>query len=108
MLATIMTFRKDLLQSESCVINPNRPLSIKVYPNPASRSVTVDFVTNRKGRVEIELVDVAGKLILKTQAASEIGNNQFPINISKIAEGAYFLKMTDGQTVSVQRLVIVK
>ena len=79
-----------------------------IYPNPASRSVTVDFNTNRKGRVEIELVDVTGKSILKTQAASEIGTNQFPINVSKVAEGTYFLKMTDGQTVSVQRLVIVK
>ncbi len=79
-----------------------------IYPNPASRSVTVDFVTNRKGRVEIELVDVTGKIILKTQTASDIGTNLFPVNVSKIAEGTYFLKMTDGQTVSVQRLVIVK
>ena len=79
-----------------------------IYPNPANRSVTIDFATNRKGRVEIELVDVTGKSILKTQAASDIGTNQFPVNVSKIAEGTYFLKMTDGQTVSVQRLVIVK
>ena len=79
-----------------------------IYPNPASRSVTVDFATNRKGRVEMELVDVTGKVLLRTQAASEIGTNLFPVNVSKIAEGTYFLKMTDGQTVSVQRLVIVK
>jgi hypothetical protein len=79
-----------------------------IYPNPANRLVNVDFDTNRKGRVEIELVDVAGKQILKTHAASEMGHNQFSINISKVAEGTYFLKMTDGQTVSVQRLVVVK
>lgn len=79
-----------------------------IYPNPASRSVTIDFDTNRKGRVEIELVDVTGKLMLKTHAASDIGINQFPINVSKVAEGTYFLKMTDGVTVSVQRLVVVK
>ena len=79
-----------------------------IYPNPASRSVTIDLATNRKGRVEIELVDAVGKSILKTQVPSDIGTNQFPLNISKVAEGTYFLKMTDGQTVSIQKLLIVK
>jgi photosystem II stability/assembly factor-like uncharacterized protein len=79
-----------------------------IYPNPTNRVVTVDFETARKGLVRIELVDVVGKVLLTSQAASEIGGNQYPINVAKIAEGTYFLKMTDGQTVSVQRLVVVK
>jgi hypothetical protein len=77
-----------------------------IYPNPASRLVYVDFETSRKGRVTIELVDAAGKVLLKTQTNSEIGANHYPIHVSKITEGAYFLKMTDGVTVSVQSIVI--
>jgi photosystem II stability/assembly factor-like uncharacterized protein len=86
------------------------PLSdqFSIYPNPTTRFVNVDFETNRKSRVQIELVDVVGKVLLTTQVAAEIGSNHYPINVSKIVEGTYFLKMTDGQTVSVQRLVIVK
>lgn len=77
-----------------------------IYPNPASRVVNIDFETSRKGRVELELCDAFGKLLLKTQVVSDIGLNKFPLNISKITEGTYFLKMTDGQTVSVQKLVV--
>jgi photosystem II stability/assembly factor-like uncharacterized protein len=79
-----------------------------IYPNPTNRLVNVDFETNHKGRVTIELLDMVGKVLLKTQFASDIGTNQYPINVAKFAEGAYILKMTDGLTVSVQRLVIAK
>jgi Secretion system C-terminal sorting domain len=82
--------------------------NFSIYPNPTNRLVNVDFETNHKGRVTIELLDMVGKVLFKTQVASEIGTNQYPIPVAKFADGAYILKMTDGLTVSVQRLVIAK
>ena len=79
-----------------------------IYPNPTSRLVTIDFESDKDNKVSVELLDVYGKVILKNKFTSTSGQNQFPLDVSKVNSGIYFLKMTNGQTISIQKLEVVK
>lgn len=62
------------------------PASVKVYPNPAQRLVTIDAPV----KVNISLLDVTGRIILKLDDAKQIDISLFP-------EGAYTLQVADQQ-----------
>jgi hypothetical protein len=68
--------------------------SIKLYPNPASDEITVEWDTENPVS-SIELFDVYGKLI----ATADILNlsQQTRINVSSLASGMYFVRVTTEQ-----------
>ena len=67
--------------------------SINVYPNPANESITISLSNLEKG-ARFEMYDITGKLCLKSQLVKE----QNQIDISKLEEGLYLLKINNGIT----------
>ena len=67
--------------------------SINVYPNPANESITILLPSLEKG-ARFEMYDITGKLCLKSQLVKE----QNQIDISKLEEGLYLLKINNGIT----------
>jgi hypothetical protein len=62
--------------------------AIKLYPNPASSRVFVDYsVNNQLYKGEIQIVDLSGRLIKNL----EVNDNHFDIDISKLEKGYYFI-----------------
>jgi hypothetical protein len=93
MLATIMTFRKDLLQSESCMINPNRPFSIKVFPNPTNLNLNIDYtLDNANGELNIRVFDIIGKTVFKQTL--DAFKAPLSINVSNLPKGMYIVSIT--------------
>ena len=66
-------------------INTSKPFAIKVYPNPATNTLTINLSSFIKNET-IEITDVLGKQIYK-QSLSGINTI---IDISKWSEGVYF------------------
>ena len=42
-----------------------------VYPNPASTSLTIELTINNKGIVPLEIYNIVGELVLKTDIQSQ-------------------------------------
>ncbi len=70
--------------------------NICVYPNPATTEIKVDlpFINN----YTLEIIDTYGTLVLKTQ-------NQNTLNISKLKNGIYFLRLTSANITYTQKII---
>ncbi len=90
-------FQQSFYTITSVEENPNTAFSVVIYPNPASsfiniRAESLELRTGqeRLRKMNFELLDIAGKLIL-----SEIFQNNVQINISEYTNSAYILHVYD-------------
>lgn len=91
--------------------NPN-PLAAKtemniskVYPNPTSAELNVEFTTVKDNDVNIKLYDLSGKLLIEQNKFMTAGDQKVILNTAKLAGGIYMLQVSDG-TKTVNQQVI--
>lgn len=77
--------------------------AVEVYPNPTTGMVTLNFkdINNKAGLVQI--FDVTGKLAMQ-EPVSVTGDAQKSMNLSNLADGVYFVKITLGDGVAMRKL----
>lgn len=63
--------------------------SIKMYPNPSSKIVTIELPVN--ANYNINIIDIAGKMVMQQNASG--GTNQ--LNISSLTSGTYLVEVID-------------
>ncbi len=80
------------------IINENE---LTIYPNPASNTFTIT-TSNFVNSFTLEIVDIQGK---KMHTQSITSANEV-INISNLSSGIYFCKITNGDEVRTQKLII--
>lgn len=84
----------------------NNPTLIGIYPNPASKQITVLFDANKKD-YSIELYNSAGQKVL-TQTGKQ-GNafiGSASLNTSALANGIYLVKVKNGEGVSMGKVMV--
>ncbi len=83
----------------------------KVYPNPATTQVKVDFSLSKRSTVSLQLFDVMGNLIQTlSDETLNTGSHHYLIDSSKLnlAKGVYTIRLTSAETNSKKRIVFVK
>jgi hypothetical protein len=80
-------------------------LTAKAYPNPAKDVLTVAIEVETKSDVTIELKDILGRTIWQSKAENTEGSLSLPIPLTDIANGTYFLKVSNGLTTIQQKIV---
>jgi hypothetical protein len=73
--------------------------SIRVYPNPTSGDFTVEM--NSGLDKTIEVTDLTGRVILSGSTVE----NTFNVNISELAGGLYYVKVTSGNAIDVIKII---
>lgn len=76
------------------------PLNWNVYPNPAAEFVTIR-VEELTTDLTIDLLDVTGKIVVSKQVTSY----QDQLDLTSFNSGVYFLKLKNGITSGVRRIV---
>ncbi|MDR3024847.1 PQQ-dependent sugar dehydrogenase [Chryseobacterium sp.] len=76
--------------------------TIKVYPNPASKEIFIDGITDKKATLEI--ISAEGRKVLE---ADKIYNGK-GINISGIPAGVYYINLKSGELKSYSQKLIIK
>ncbi|MDD4149818.1 MAG: T9SS type A sorting domain-containing protein [Bacteroidales bacterium] len=61
--------------------------NLSVFPNPASKMITIEFPSSSAENKTIEILDPYGKVVSSTQSSSSI----VEINISEFSNGIYFV-----------------
>jgi hypothetical protein len=92
MKVTVTTAGCRLLNPESTPLIENT--DIKVFPNPTSSNISVQFTTINVGTC-ILLYDVNGKLV-KEESNIKENNLKVDFDISSFAKGIYFIKVVEG------------
>ena len=85
------------------------PLLFHLFPNPARDLVKLEWspIENTDGKMEIVLLNVDGKQILKRQVAAETGS--FQIETSALLPGIYLFKVKiDGKNTFSEKLILIK
>ena len=77
---------------------------VKMYPNPASGNVSIDFGTTLNEDVRILVMDVFGRV--KTNAVYDGGRQVYDTDVSKLAAGIYYVMVRAGEDIQTQKLVI--
>jgi len=78
-----------------------------LYPNPASSYVRLAFSLESSDKLNIQIVDVTGKVVLTVASTTYAsGMNNIDINTSTLKSGVYFVNMNSEKSFFTQRLVI--
>ncbi|MFO7575808.1 MAG: T9SS type A sorting domain-containing protein [Bacteroidales bacterium] len=79
------------------------PVSIKVYPNPASEFVKIEFEQPVDSDIRMFILDFRGKVV-ETDIIGP-GTYFFEVNLQNLSSGIYFLRLQKGKFVNVYRVV---
>jgi hypothetical protein len=66
---------------------------IKIFPNPASDYVEIDFFTSQKGKVKVSFYDVSGRMVFYKESFCNGVDLIEKIPVNQFASGSYALKI---------------
>ena len=68
-----------------------------VFPNPTSGKISIQVGVTKNTVINAEVLDAAGKLVMKQTLNFNASENTQNINISNLANGLYFIKLTNSE-----------
>ncbi len=97
-------FRLDILDWPTGYENFENLVGVNMFPNPAEGMVTLEISGNKDADVEVAVMDITGKEVLRQSYLTTAGAIQF--DMGSHVSGMYFVKLNvDGNEV-VKKLVI--
>jgi hypothetical protein len=81
-------------------------LDIKVYPNPTTDILNIQFNSETTQAVDFELFNVVGQLVHSYQLAGKMGSHQLFLRTGAFPKGLYSLRIKQGSLVVVEKVVI--
>jgi lysyl endopeptidase len=80
--------------------------ALEAWPNPANEMLQVRYDAPVSGRVTVQLVDMTGRTVLRTETAVLGGNNALELQTGHLPAGHYLLQVMDGQGLGQRHLHI--
>ncbi|HEY6160000.1 MAG TPA: T9SS type A sorting domain-containing protein [Bacteroidia bacterium] len=80
---------------------------LNVFPNPATDKVIVRGGAIVQQELNLQLLDITGKVI-RNETLSANGRWVHEMSVSNLAEGIYFIRLTDGSGSKVKRIAVVR
>lgn len=87
-------FDSNFVYSNIIAIKNTGLESLKLYPNPAGNTVYLDVVAAANATAQIYFTDMQGKPVIMLQPFLTKGDNLQQVQISNLAPGTYFVKLT--------------
>ena len=79
----------------SNLLEINKDGYLKIYPNPSSGILNIEFPKNKKVDYNYSIIDISGKLISK----GEINSNFTKIDIGNLKDGKYILNLQNSKNI---------
>jgi hypothetical protein len=79
--------------------------SLSVFPNPTSGRFTVSISNAEATDMTLELVNISGQVVYRTEVKAAYSYTD-EIDAGHFAKGVYYLKVNDGTTVKVEKIVV--
>lgn len=67
--------------------------SVQLYPNPANNFVRVTIGSTSSEKIQLQILDAAGKMVMRFNDFLQPGNNTFSFNLNSLSEGLYYLRL---------------
>ncbi len=80
-----------------------------IFPNPMAKQATVVYRTARQARIRLELFDIQGRrLTTLMERETPAGTYRSELDLSWLAPGTYFVRMTTGDEVHSRKLAVLR
>lgn len=101
-------FKNMVLTAETNSINSiSFDRGVNIYPNPCKEVSTIEYSLNTVSNVSIFISDINGKIVLnKTHKQVAIGTHKENLDVSKLNQGTYFVKIKTDNNLVTRKLVI--
>jgi len=76
-----------------------------ITPNPATNQITYTIDIPEDALITIQIVDILGKISLEENKEANQGRHSFTTDVSSLAKGMYFLKVSNQEVSAYQRFV---
>ncbi len=80
--------------------------SLMAYPNPANNMVTVGFGAENAAQGTLEIMNLAGQVVLSQNIEVVSGKNMVEVNIADLASGVYAYQVKTGDQQMTGKLVV--
>lgn len=102
------TYWDNIPKLDPTIVNPNK-MEVRVFPNPATSLVTIDFILANSDNVSVELTDLVGRTVMTKQLGYRmIGAYQEMLDCSSLMPGFYFISVKAGYKVRTAKIIIEK
>lgn len=106
-IGTIVSWGLKICSSKEVVGVGDLSLSdFVLYPNPADNYFTIEFTSDEPGDVGVTLYDVLGRQFLQKNFQNSQLNFKETLNLNSLNKGIYLLRVTKGNAMSSQKLVL--
>jgi len=80
---------------------------LPIYPNPTEEDITLSILLTETSTVHIELIDQRGRMVLNQKQTEnlEAGIHTFRLPFSELNKGVYFVRVSDGNTTLLEKIV---
>ena len=83
----------------SADINELTNNTFKLFPNPASNKINLEFEIRKSLEIRIFISDISGKVVWKNSEFKMPGNHLISINVGNLSNGFYIFNLYDGKSV---------
>ncbi len=91
---------------ETMLVNPQQINSLRMYPNPASQNVTIEFQAVERSKTTFSLIDMAGRIWMVEEANLATGPVQHRLSLPKLPKGNYIIKINHGDRIINRKLIV--
>lgn len=84
----------------------NQAYVLKLYPNPATDEVTIDFDQAYAGKIQLNITDATGSLVISRSLEST--STRYVVNTTALTPGTYQFQFIGELGVSVRRIAILR
>lgn len=79
--------------------------SVLIYPNPVKSQLSIHLKTNTFVQLDVEILNQNGQTLNTFQNGLTSENGHLSIDVSNLAAGVYFVKLTDNENLVTHRFV---
>ena len=81
---------------------------MEIFPNPATESITVSYLTDDAGSVTISVLDITGKKYISEVKEAVSGINSYSLNLGNLESGVYFVQIKNGENQVIDKVIVNK
>lgn len=79
--------------------------ALAVYPNPVADQLQISYETAKAGNVQVEIIDLQGKVLLQQALNSNAGANHAQITVTKLPKGIYLCRVNNGTSIETTKFL---
>jgi len=100
------TFRKPVGVNEIFSNSNLIKEELKLYPNPVVEMASIELDIDTKGILNIQVVDLTGKIINSQETRVVEGFNKLDINLAYLNTGTYIIKAVSGNQIFTSKFIV--